>query len=102
MLASVELITEVVLFNGAGAEVMSTPVKPAAFWTAELTVEIAAAALAWFAALKAGAAGLEIKTAAAAFVKGVTPTLPDVGTEGEIERSVLVALKGSRAPVASL
>ncbi len=97
-----ELITEVVLFKGAGAEVMSMPVKPAAFWTAVLTFEIAAAALAWLAALSAGAAGLGIKTAAAALVRGVTPTLPLVGIEGETERSVLVAPKGSRAPVASL
>jgi hypothetical protein len=90
------LITAVVLFSGAGAEVMST-LKPVAFWMAELAFAIAEAGLAWLAALSAGDAGLGINTAAAALVKGVTPTLPVVGTDGEINKSVLVAPKGSRA-----
>jgi hypothetical protein len=51
-----------------------------------------------------GLAGLEISTAAAAFVRAVTPRLgaAPVGTEGTMARSVSPAPKASRPRVFSL
>jgi len=81
---------------------MSIPVRPTAFCTVVLTFAIAVAALEELGKFKTGFAGLEIKTAAAAFVSGVTPTFPLVGTEGDISKRIFEAPKGSRAPVPSL